>query len=81
MTFEVERAGNAANEAGQRQNNDSNAPADNNEDDQPPAKKVKKSLRNFWGKLKKHQTQVMQQLPLVVSILRCLGTFLHPKLS
>ena len=52
MTFEVERAGNAANEAGQRQNNNSNAPADN-EDDQPPAKKVKKSLAKLLGQVKK----------------------------
>ena len=53
MTFEVERAGNGANEAGQWQNNDSNASADNNEDDQPPAKKVKKSLAKLLGQVKK----------------------------
>ena len=79
MTFEVNRAGNAANEPGRRQINDSNA-SDGNEEDQPPAKKVKKSLAKLLGQVKK-PTQVMQQVLLVVLILKCLGTFLHPKSS
>ena len=52
MTFEVKQAGNAEHEPGRRQINDSNA-SDANEEDQPPGKKVKKSLAKLLGQVKK----------------------------
>ncbi|CAB3997373.1 zinc finger BED domain-containing 1-like [Paramuricea clavata] len=74
MTFEVEQAGNAANEAGRWQNNDSS--------------KVKKSLAKLLGQVKKHQTQMSwyvsaPEIELDADLLQCwsMHTAAYPSLA
>ena len=65
ITLQVERAGDAADapdEARQRQNDAPNAP-DNVEDDQPPAKKMKRSLATLLGQVKKSSASANPTTP------------------
>ena len=65
ITLQAERAGDAADapdEARQRQNDAPNAP-DNVEDDQPPAKKMKRSLATLLGQVKKSSASANPTTP------------------